>query len=177
MELVKALAPPVAALIALIAVFVNLHNARQQVRANAANLEKQLQAQAIEAAANRRAQLQYLQRSERREALTRAAELVHRLQLWLDKFDGTDGMTKFETPEDKRRHQAGMTSQLYNVSDDQFFISTALELVSLYELAWSLRSYDKQIRAYVLNQERTRDARDKITETALDLLKRFAESL
>lgn len=46
MELVKALAPPVAALIALIAVFVNLRNTRKQIDANAANLEKQLKANA-----------------------------------------------------------------------------------------------------------------------------------
>ncbi|RIR60085.1 hypothetical protein D2E61_08145 [Mycobacteroides abscessus] len=46
MELVKALAPPAAALIALIAVFVNLRNTRKQIDANAANLEKQLKANA-----------------------------------------------------------------------------------------------------------------------------------
>lgn len=177
MELVKALAPPVAALIALIAVFVNLHNTQRQIRANAANVEKQLQAQAAEADANRRAQFQYLQRSERREALTRAAEVVHRLQLWLDTFDGTDGVTKFATPEDKRQHQAVMTSQFYSVSDDQLFASTALELVGLSDLASSLRSYDAEIRAYVFNQERTSDARDKTINTALDLLKRYAARL
>ncbi|WP_255799409.1 hypothetical protein [Mycobacteroides abscessus] len=169
MELVKALAPPVAALIALIAVIVNLYNTGRQIKANASNLEKQLKAnaenlqrqldvgaenlqkqlesQAREADKNRKAQLDQILRAERRQILTRAAEVVHRLRdtmTILDKAHFESRYIGFDDGEKLAAYKANVsaiTQQLNAAGLEAHFVATNLEILDLTELAGRTRYY------------------------------------
>lgn len=78
--MIQGLSPAAAALIALAAAIIALHNGRKQIAASIGNMDKQLAAQRSEAARDRKAQLDRELRAERRDALVNAARSVHTLQ-------------------------------------------------------------------------------------------------
>ncbi|OHU23415.1 hypothetical protein BKG77_07055 [Mycobacteroides chelonae] len=157
MELVKVLAPPVAALVALIAVFVSLRNTRKQIEANAANLkaqlaasadnlktqlaasadnlEKQLYSQAQQAHAGRRAQLEHMVRAERRDMLINAAQVVLKFQGY---SRDVHAMRQKQAPPDPAAMQ--MVFEKVDAEEDELsFIAAGMEIIDLTDHAEHLR--------------------------------------
>lgn len=202
MELVKALAPPVAALIALVAVIVNLYNTRRQIRANAENLQKQLNASAenlqkqLEASAlnlelqlatqgkeadkNRQAQFAYVLRAERRDTLTRAAEVVHRMQ---------DGMSRLWILQGQSMHlswgdeydalhadQTATRQELGRSALESQFVATVLEMIELTALASDVREYQRRVLDYADGQIQGENYRD-LSHRARTLFDQFSAKL
>lgn len=204
MELVTALSPPVAALIALIAVGVNMFNTSRQIKANARNLKEQLTAnaenmqrqldasaenlkqqlesQAREANANRESQFRAALRAERRETLAKAAEVVHKLQdglIRLDELYRTE--PSMNSAGDYQRLQSNVTAtrQVIDASAlELHYIATTLEMIDLGELASRLREYGDTITWWTKNGHYlTKKQSIDIKNQAADLLQAFAASL
>ena len=149
LELLKTLAPPVAAAIALVAVFVSLRNTRRQIDANAANLkaqlaasaenlktqlaattdnlEKQLHAQAEQAHAGRRAQLEQMVRVERRDMLINAAQAIFRIQGYARDLYVIRAESKPVDP----AHMQVLLEKINDAGDELSFIRAAMGIIDL----------------------------------------------
>ncbi|WP_100461484.1 hypothetical protein [Mycobacteroides abscessus] len=172
MELVSALSPPVAALIALIAVGVNMFNTGRQIKANAR-----------EAEANRRAQLDHILRGERREILTRAAEVVHRLQDGLALFVSIHRRGQYlrlidQEYEENQAEKASVKQQLSAIYMELTFVATTLQMIDLPDLAHKLVAHqhfvDRLARRDNINEF---EMIDKAEDQANALFHEFAARL
>ncbi|WP_078324805.1 hypothetical protein [Mycobacteroides salmoniphilum] len=137
-EFAKALAPLVAALIALIAVFVNLRNTRKQIdasadnlmaqlAASAENLKKQLHSQAHQAHAGRRAQLEHMVRAEHRDMLVNAAQVVFRIQGYARDIY----VARLESQSADPTHMQLLIDKINAAGDELSFIRAAMRIIDL----------------------------------------------
>lgn len=203
-ELVSALSPPVAALIALIAVGVNMFNTSRQIKANAKNLKEQLTAnaenmkrqldasaaslkqqlesQAREANASREAQFRSVLRAERRETLTKAAEVVHKLQDGIERlqqlYRGEPSPDRTGDYETFRTNVAAARRGIDTSELELHYIATTLEMIDLGKVASQLREYGGNIswitaRERYMGKEKSIEIRLQVSE----LLQTFAASL
>lgn len=204
MELVTALSPPVAALIALIAVGVNMFNTSRQIKANARNLKEQLTAnaenmkrqldasaenlklqlesQAREANANRESQFRAVLRAERRDTLAKASEVVHKLQDGLvrlhDVYRSRPSMSRTGDYDAFRSNIATTRQSIDAFGLELHYIATTLEMINMGEVASQLREYQSVIAHWAERVEfLSGHDMNEVKIHATELLQNFAASL
>ncbi|MDM2398148.1 hypothetical protein PP613_03840 [Mycobacteroides abscessus] len=150
---------------------VALFNTQKQINANADNVTKQLGAQLNQAL-----------RTQRRETLIKAAEVVHRLMIqcsvrysmYQSDRPGLDPSTRIITWTDEQR--VAVIQDVDSIGTEMAIVAVTLEIEGLGDLTVALFDFHQLTRDYVRGQL-DEAAIDKIHEERTVLIDKFADAL